>query len=29
VSLNWIARMNRELVRAMVESDASIETRER
>ncbi|MGB5697130.1 MAG: succinate dehydrogenase/fumarate reductase iron-sulfur subunit [Polyangiales bacterium] len=29
VSLNWIARMNRELVRAMVKSDASIETRER
>jgi succinate dehydrogenase / fumarate reductase iron-sulfur subunit len=29
VSLRWIARMNRELVRAMVKADAPIESRER
>ena len=29
VSLSWIARMNRELVRAMVKSETPIETRER
>jgi succinate dehydrogenase / fumarate reductase iron-sulfur subunit len=29
VSLRWIARMNRELVRAMVKADSPIESRER
>jgi hypothetical protein len=29
VSLRWIARMNRELVRSMVKADAPIENRKR